>query len=187
MDNIISDNNKSSSDNVRMASSGFHIGMRTSKTALVVFLCMIIYHFAEELNYFTGFDAFIACTAAIICLQDSMVKTLKVGLYRIFGTIVGAALGMLFLYVDMFIKYDFVYLLLVPVGIVVLITICNWLKINDSIVIGCVILLVILLQQTHEAPYLNGLRRLLDTTVGIVIAIAVNQYVFNPDRRKNDD
>ncbi|MDR2296037.1 MAG: aromatic acid exporter family protein, partial [Clostridiales Family XIII bacterium] len=69
------------------------IGMRTVKTALSVLICMLLYRLAAPFGYTTNFDAFLACTAAVICMQDSVEKSLKSGRNRLAGTGVGALLG----------------------------------------------------------------------------------------------
>ncbi|MDR1135041.1 MAG: aromatic acid exporter family protein [Clostridiales Family XIII bacterium] len=166
------------------------VGMRTIKTALVVFICLTIYHFLESLNITTRFDASLACIAAIICLQDSMEKTLSNGLYRFFGTFIGALIGMLFLYLDAFFNNPYLVIAMISLGIIVLIVTCNALKVTNGIVIGCVVFLIIALGQTTEAPYIHSIRRLADTLVGIGISIGINHFVHNPDvhvKKEEDD
>ncbi|MDR3296582.1 MAG: aromatic acid exporter family protein [Clostridiales Family XIII bacterium] len=159
------------------------IGMRTVKTALTVFLCLVVYSLAERAGIASQFDAFLACTAAIICIQDSMEKSVSFGLHRIYGTGVGALLGVIFLYVDMFFQNRYLILIMCAVGIIVLITVCNALNISDSIVIGCVVFLVIVLEQTLDSPLVSSIHRLLDTVIGIAIAILINHFIHNPDAR----
>lgn len=158
--------------------------MRTFKTALAVFLCLVAYQLVSKFEAISKFDAFMACVATIICLQDSMEKTWKAGRNRVYGTFIGAILGMAFLYADGFFHNDYLVTAFISVGIILLIVICNMLRVNDSIIIGCVVFLVIVLGQTVEAPYISGVRRLLDTLAGIIIAIAVNHFISNPDNRK---
>ena len=162
------------------------IGMRTFKTALVVFVCLIIYYLAETFVVITGFDALMACIAGIICLQDSMEKTFYTGFHRILGTLAGALIGMLFLYADRFFNNVLLMISLVCFGIVVLIMIFNLLKISESIVIGCVVYLAIMLEQTKEAPYVSSIHRLLDTMIGVIIAIVINRFIRNPDKRHTE-
>jgi uncharacterized membrane protein YgaE (UPF0421/DUF939 family) len=158
------------------------IGMRTLKTALSVLICVTAYHLIEPLGYTTKFDAFLACTAAIICMQDSMEKSLKNGRNRMAGTGIGALLGMIFLYIDMFFDNDYLVIAMIAFGIVVLITTCNLLRLSDSVVIGCVVFLVIALEQTASTPFVSSVQRLLDTAVGVGVAIAINHSIKKPDR-----
>ncbi|MDR1246237.1 MAG: aromatic acid exporter family protein [Clostridiales Family XIII bacterium] len=162
------------------------IGMRTIKTALSVLICMTAYHLIEPFGYTTKFDAFLACTAAIICMQDSMEKSFKNGRNRMAGTGIGALLGMIFLYIDMFFDMffdnDYPVITMIAFGVVVLITTCNLLRLSDSIVIGCVVFLVIALEQTANNPFVSSVQRLLDTAVGVGVAIAINHFIKKPDK-----
>ena len=163
-----------------------HIGMRTFKTAVVVFICLIIYYLADTISFLSHYDALMACIAGIISLQDSMEKTFQTGLNRIYGTAIGALMGMLFLYADRLTTSEILKIFIISFGIVTLILVCNGLKISDAIVISCVVFLVIVLEQTKELPYISSIRRLLDTIVGIIVAIIVNNFIRNPDKRKTD-
>jgi uncharacterized membrane protein YgaE (UPF0421/DUF939 family) len=136
------------------------------------------------LGHTTNFDAFLACTAAVICMQDSVEKSWKSGCNRMAGTGIGALLGMIFLYIDMLFNNDYLCILMIALGVIVLITVCNLLQLKDSIVIGCVVFLIIALEQTAGGPFLASVKRLLDTAVGFAVAIAVNHFVKNPHRKK---
>jgi uncharacterized membrane protein YgaE (UPF0421/DUF939 family) len=163
------------------------VGMRTVKTALVVFLCLTVYHFFEVFGIATRFDAFLACIAAIICMQDSMEKTFSNGLNRFLGTFIGALMGMTFLYLDAFFKNPYLVIAMISLGIIVLIVTCNVLKISNAIVMGCVVFLVIAMGQTSETPFAHSIRRLADTLVGIGMGIGVNHFIHNPDTRSQKD
>jgi uncharacterized membrane protein YgaE (UPF0421/DUF939 family) len=158
------------------------IGMRTVKTALSVLLCMVAYHLVEPFGFTTKFDAFLACTATVICMQDSLEKSFKSGRNRMAGTGIGALLGMIFLYIDMFFNNDYLIIAMIALGVIVLITTCNLLRLSDSIVIGCVVFLIIALEQTVSTPFISSVQRLLDTAVGVTVAITVNHLIKRPDK-----
>ncbi|MDR2132166.1 MAG: aromatic acid exporter family protein [Clostridiales Family XIII bacterium] len=158
------------------------VGMRTLKTALSVLICMAAYHLAAPLGHTTDFDAFLACTAAVICMQDSLEKSFKSGRNRMAGTGIGALLGMIFLYIDMFFSNEYLVLAMTALGVVVLITVCNLLRLSEAIVIACVVFLIIALGQTVTGPFVSSVQRLLDTAVGVGIAIAVNHLVKKPNK-----
>ncbi|MDR2354822.1 MAG: aromatic acid exporter family protein [Clostridiales Family XIII bacterium] len=159
------------------------IGMRTVKTALSVLICLTLYRFADSLGHTTNFDAFLACVATVICMQDSVEKSLKSGRNRLAGTGIGALLGMIFLYIDMLLNNAYLIIAVIAFGVIVLITVCNLLRLSESVVIGCVVFLIIALEQTVDGPFISSVRRLLDTAVGVVVAIAVNRFVKNPKNR----
>ena len=156
----------------------FHIGIRNFKTALAVLVVLVAYHLI-------GSDgAFLASIAAIICMQESVEQSLARGLSRMYGTTVGALQGMLFLYVAHFFDNNYLIIVLIAAGISFLILICNLLRHNDSIVIGCVVFLAIMLGNTGQPPFSYSAYRLIDTFFGVVTSIVINHLILNPSRRK---
>lgn len=148
--------------------------MRNVKTGLAVFLCLVIYRLAGQDG------SFLACTSAIICMQDSVEKSVSSGLSRLLGTVFGAVLGtLLYLIGHINIGFD-TTILVATLGTMLMIVFCNAIKNPGAIVIGCVVLLVIVLQQTDQNPVAYGFFRLLDTAVGIFIAILINRFIQNP-------
>ncbi|MDR2157131.1 MAG: aromatic acid exporter family protein [Clostridiales Family XIII bacterium] len=167
--------------------TGISVGMRTVKSALSVLICVVAYRLAAHLHITTNFDAFLACTAAIICMQDSVKNSLSIGAGRLQGTAIGALLGMGVLYVDLAVHNEIAHIAFVVFGTVLLILICNLLNINNAIVMGCVVFFVITLQTTDADPFLSSVRRLVDTAIGIGVSIAINHLIHNPDRNADDD
>jgi uncharacterized membrane protein YgaE (UPF0421/DUF939 family) len=165
----------------------YSIGMRTAKTALSVFLCLLLYYLLERRGVANGSDAFLACTAAVISMQDTISNSINRGLNRLEGTFIGALLGMAALYVTPVIPIDFARMAALAVGIILLIVICNILGRNDAIVMGCVVFLVITLQQTEGSPLISSIYRLLDTALGIGISVAINHFIHNPDKANESD
>jgi uncharacterized membrane protein YgaE (UPF0421/DUF939 family) len=115
-------------------------------------------------------------------MQDSLEKSYKSGRNRMAGTGIGALLGMIFLYIDMLFNNEYLVLAMIALGIVALITVCNLLRLSESIVIACVVFLVISLGQTMNGPFLSSVQRLIDTAVGVAVAIAVNHLVKKPNK-----
>ena len=162
--------------------------MRTVKTALAVLVCMAVFvgmGFFIEIN---SFDLFLALTAAVICMQDSVKNSIVTGLSRLEGTVIGALLGMGALYIENVLPYIGVQITLVVVGTIVLIVVCNLLDINKAIVMGCVVFYIIALQTSPElSPLVSSVHRFLDTVVGVIIAVAINRLIRNPDKIDIDD
>lgn len=158
-----------------------HIGMRNVKTALAVFSCLMLYHFLERDSYF------LAAISAIICMQDTVEKSVFSGFNRFLGTAVGAALGTGLLYLRQVVPLDMsvisISAVFAALGTIMLITLCNAIKKPETITIGCVVLLTIVLDQTTQSPLLYGANRLLDTFFGILIAILINRFIRNPGKR----
>ena len=74
------------------------VGARIQKTALSVFICMIIPHLLN-MEY-----PFYACIAAVICLKDSHENTVKMGVNRMIGTLIGGCAGILSTF--LFLKFN---------------------------------------------------------------------------------
>ncbi|MDT2191533.1 FUSC family protein [Paenibacillus larvae] len=66
------------------------IGMRNVKTAIAVLLCILI------LRLFQIESPFYACIAAVITMQNTVEDSYETGINRIIGTLIGAAIGLVF-------------------------------------------------------------------------------------------
>ena len=64
------------------------VGLRTIKSAISVFLCLVIF---PEIPFF-------ACLTAVICLQDTVANSVKTGIHRGGGTILGGFIGVVSYY-----------------------------------------------------------------------------------------
>lgn len=160
----------------------FSIGMRTVKTALAVFACLLFYTVASHFGVTSKPDVILALIAAVICMQDSVRNSIAMGFCRLEGTVLGALLGMGALYLGRALDHEGFQILIIAVGTVFLIAACNLLAINNAIVIGCVVFFMITLQATEMDPWQATVQRFLHTAVGVAAAVAVNHLVLNPDK-----
>lgn len=158
----------------------YHVGMRNVKSGLVVFLCLLLYAVMHRDGYF------LACTSAVICMQDSIEKSVTSGFNRLMGTAFGALLGVVLLYLNILIPQD-ITMVSAPLGVMMLILFCNIIRKPDSIVISCVVLLLIVLQQTTDNPLLYGVNRLIDTFLGMFMAVMVNLAIRPPRHIPSED
>lgn len=149
-------------------------GFRNIKTALAVLICVASYELIDR-----GGTA-MAAIAAIICMQDSVEKSIQSGKDRVMGTALGGLFGIVFESLGLFQGSSAVRFASIFIGVVIFIYICNCLKKNENIVIGLVVFIVIAIDSEMDAPFLYSLNRALDTIVGIVVAILVNQFLFRP-------
>ena len=171
----------------RILPSSVHIGMRNLKTGLSVLICLLFYYFTDREG------ALIATVSSIICMQDNVEKSLINARNRLYGTVIGAILGMAFLYVtdhvtEVFdrIASDYLSIALSAFGIMLLILLCNIIHRSDTIVIGCMVFLAIMLGRTYQTPIEYSINRFLDTFVGVAVAICINQFVLNPAKHSHD-
>lgn len=155
------------------------IGMRNIKTAVSVFLCLLLFNIIKRDN------SFYACIAAIICMQQTVENTFSKGVSRIIGTIIGGVVGIILLIIVETYIVESAYLFLIPLGIIILIEICVLLKQNDAASICCIVFLSILINHRYIGDYLlYAFDRVIDTSIGIIIAVVVNRYLKVPEMLK---
>ncbi len=153
------------------------IGMRNIKTSTSVFFCLLLFQILNRDN------ALMACVAAVICMQNTIVDSFKKGTERIIGTIIGGIAGALVLFIISTFGHENILIYIIPIGIVILIEICVSIDMKNSVVICCVVYLGLLITGDREGGYiLYTFNRILDTTIGIVIALLVNKYLNIPDK-----
>lgn len=159
-------------------------GMRTIKTALAIIVCLSVYYAADYFGIANSGDAFLACISAIICMRDSVEKSISSGVSRLWGTFIGACLGLLYSLIGLTFDHFILSILTISIGIIVLIVLCNFFHLHDSIVIGCVVFLFIAMQQVDIDPLIHSIRRFTDTAIGILISIGINHFILNPKKQK---
>lgn len=175
-------------------------GMRNIKTAVSVFLCLVIYvvfpflssllsglegTFAETTAFILKReDPMFACVAAVIVMQSTVADSVSIGKSRIYGTAMGAAAGLLFLWLSLCLPYKWFNIILCTAGVIVLIYVCNILKLQNAASISVITFLVIMISIGHNAPFIYAFNRLLDTGIGIVVSLLVNKFINVPRRRK---
>jgi len=156
------------------------LGMRTIKTALCVFICLLI-------NFFMTTDlAVYSAIAAIVCMQSTIENTLKISVNRIVGTAIGGGAGILVILIASFSILHFLYLLIIPLGIILTIYLCNAIKMPGSSVICAIVYITVVAApiMPHSGasdPYLLALYRITDTLIGIVVATLVNRFIAPPN------
>lgn len=146
------------------------IGMRNIKTALAVFLSIVISSLIK-LDY-----PFYAAIASLVCMQSSIEKTYETGKNRMLGTIVGAFLG--FIFATLFPTNA----IFSAIGIIIIISICNKLEWNDTISMAGIVFLAIMLNiKDNKHALIYSYKRLFETLIGIVIAFLVNVFIAPPE------
>ena len=149
------------------------VGMRNVKTALAAAFCALAY-------YFVGRSPAFACIGAIFGMGSDMEDSRKNGGNRLFGTLIGGLLGMLLFRIYLIFKPGGAYTLwLVPltfIGTVILIVLCQMVWVG-GVQPGGVVLCILLFNTPVESYVSYALYRILDTTIGVLVAWAVS-YVF---------
>lgn len=163
------------------------VGMRTVKTAVAVVLSYLailpIQHLLPGLYDLLSAQngPFYACIAAVICMQSSVDKTVHQGISRLIGTAIGGCTGFLILTTDTWLSNPVFLALMLGGGTVLVIWLCNVIRRPAACSIGAVVLCVILFNHAGPERYLYAVSRILETALGVVIAVVVNRCL--PDRR----
>ena len=156
-----------------MKISPLRVGGRTIKTVAAVFLCFLV-DTARNSN-----TAFYAAIAAILCIQRTPKDSWRVALNREIATIIGGVWGMAVLLIEKniysipceILRYLCLSVLLIP-----LINFSVLIKQEKGTFLMCVVFLCITVTHGNdESPLAFGLNRITDTTVGIIIALILNQ------------
>ena len=154
------------------------IGQRIIKSAVAVALCMIVYHIRSLLPIENGIP-FYSALAALWCMQPSVDTTKNNAGQRTFGTVTGAAYGLVFLNFLYFSKITepiCVYLLASAVVIPVIYSTVVLKKRNASF-FSCVVFLSIALTHSFDQdPYIFVFNRVMDTFIGIGIGVGINEF-----------
>lgn len=148
------------------------IGMRSIKTFIATLLAIMV-------SNILGFDyPFYAAWTAFLCIQSSIIGSSEIAVKRSMGTIIGGifSLGYLLLMPE--------HIYAIPFGILGIIYLCNLLEKSDLIAIACVVFLVISFRENTVQDFnavTHVINRMLETFIGIIIAIIVNYYIKPPN------
>ena len=154
------------------------IGLRTIKTAIAVFLCLL----------FFPSEPFFACLTAVFCVQDTVSNSINMSINRALGTVLGAVVGLIFLLICRFFIYNistyfirkFLVYFTIAVGIIIVIYLCNVIKKNGAINIACIVFLAVTTVHAFGNPIYYTLNRIIETLFGIFIALIVNKFILPP-------
>ena len=155
--------------------------MRMIKTVIAAFLSAMI-------GFLRGQPPFYSMIAAILCMQKDHQKGVQVALNRTVGTFIGGAFGLILLLIEQntpLMAHTPLYYLIVSLCIIPLIYVTVLIKKSSASYITCVVFLSITVSHvTDSNPYLFVFNRVLDTLVGIFLALAVNKII---PYHKNDN
>ena len=150
------------------------VGMRMVKTVIAAFLSALIGFLRDQ-------PPFYSMIAAILCMQQDRAQGVKVALNRTIGTLIGGAFGLGMLLVEQNTPLKALtplYYLVISICIIPLIYITVLIKKAPSSYISCVVFLSITVSHVTDAnPYVFVFNRVLDTLIGILMALAVNEIL----------
>ena len=143
------------------------LGLRTLKTVLAVFLS------AAFMQYVMGETPFFACIGAVVAMESSLQRSLHAAAVRNIGTITGGLIGIA---VASFTDS----LLLTSLGLIPVIITDTLLGRRECVVPGAIVYFAVAYLNTMDQAWIYGLRRILGTLIGTLIAIAINALLFPP-------
>ena len=160
----------------------FRLGMRTIKSALAVFLCILFFHVTDR-----GLPM-IAALSAVFSLRQDLTTTVSFGRSRIIGNSIGGFLGIIYFLVKNYFHNDFlVELFLLPVLVVIVIVVSDGINNNSGIISSIATLLLIALSVPQGESSLYAIQRVLDTFIGTFIAIGINFFLRPPETEKKEE
>ena len=164
-----------------MKINGLKVGGRTLKTVVAVFLCLL-----------TGIvrksdTAFYAAIAVVLCVQRTSEDSFREAFNREVATVIGGICGMLVLVFERNIycvPYEVLRCLLLSVLLIPIINFSVLIKQEKGTFLMCVVFLCITVTHGSDGnPLAFGIARIIDTTVGIVIALVINQFSLRKRER----
>jgi uncharacterized membrane protein YgaE (UPF0421/DUF939 family) len=147
-------------------------GLRNTKTALSVFFCILLFELIGRPN------PLFACSAAIICMKETVHYSYKIGVDRLIGTLLGGIVGVVFLLIKNNLALLHTESVIGGLGILIVIYMCNLFKKSEASVISSIVFLAIVIGVSEKSPFLYALDRMMDTFVGIIIALFVNKSIY---------
>lgn len=163
------------------------IGARIMKSALGAAVCVLIYYIRELLPIGSGIP-FYSILAVLWCVQPYTTSTLAMAKQRSIGTFLGAAYGLVFLLSFRTLgggNKAAVYLTACAMLVPILYTTVLLNKRNASY-FSCVVFLTIAINHSFdESPYLFAFNRVLDTLIGIGVAMVLN-LLHRPVKNKEN-
>ncbi|MCF1584507.1 FUSC family protein [Tetragenococcus koreensis] len=160
----------------------FRLGMRTFKTALSVVLCVLLFHVLGRDN------PLIATITAVVSLRQDMTSTVSIGKERILGNTVGSIAAMIYLLVQHFLPQTlFLQLILLPVLVALVIIFLDGIDNNSGIITGIATFILITLSAPQGESVIVALDRIVDTFIGVGVAIFLNTILRPPEIEKEKE
>ena len=145
----------------------FHIGLRTLKTAVAIVIAMVV----VDLYGATGDKLIFAMLGAMAVMEPTFKDSLTACVSQIAGTLFGAVFGILLSFLPLG------PMLRVGIGIIAIIVFYNGLHIRLSPSLPCFIMVMLCVSDSMN-PVTYALGRSWDTTIGLIVGMAVNMLIF---------
>lgn len=164
-----------------------HIGMRAIKTTITVAVILVLYH---RLN---RDSVILALSAGVIAMQSTIESSVRNGFARLMGTAIGGFMAIILSAVILLSPYTSSVPfndLMICIGTLLLLVICIWLHMTDAIIICLVVFFFIMIDtgfDTLSSMFSYAVSRMIDTGIGILIAVVINQMIRPPKIKENEE
>ena len=153
--------------------SRLRIGPRTLKTALAVTLSIIMVSFYGS----STSNLIFATIGALSAMGATFKESLESCFSQIAGVLFGVIAGVLLLSMHM------PTLLASGIGVIVVITFYNLLRLRISPTLACIVVVTIC-NLTSTTPFVYAMERIWDTAIGLLIGMLINLFIFPYDNSK---
>lgn len=154
-------------------------GMRTLKTALAVFICLGI---DLLLGYGTPQNA---CIAAILTMQATERDSFYEGGRRLLGTAIGGAIGIAMLGLSTLWPHPALQLIFTTFGVMLAISLCCLIRNQQAAAFTAIVVVGLALQANAKDTFALALWQLVETAVGVVVAVLVNHFIARPGTQRH--
>lgn len=153
------------------------IGLRTFKTALAVALALFLVRlYSTDSN-----AAFYASFGALVAMDTTLDRSIRQGITQLIGVLVGTIFG----YFVVHIIQTTIPVWIVGGGILLLILLCNALRVPYAISLSCIMFLSACFFYPQSSDLLQySAQRLANTATGVAVALVINISV-RPYNNKN--
>ncbi|MBQ0000425.1 MAG: HAD hydrolase family protein, partial [Clostridiales bacterium] len=162
------------------------IGKRIVKSAIGVWLCYLIH----KLRNGSGI-IFYSQLAVLWCIQPYVKDSLKNGIQRTVGTLIGAFYGLIVIFISVycfpaFFRMELCYGTLIAVSVLMVLYTTVVLNKKSASYFSTVVLLSIVVNHIGDSnPFLFVWNRVLDTMIGIVLGVGINMFRIPRKKRKD--
>ncbi len=158
---------------MRIKRAHIHVGLRTAKTAAAVIIAMLL----VDSYGATPSKLIFAMLGAMAAVQPTFQDSLESCLTQIVGVLFGGLTGILLRFLPI------PQVLIAGIGIVVVITAYNTLRIRFSPGVPC--LIVVILCTTPDIQPMNyALGRIWDSAIGLGVGLLINMLIFPYDNSR---
>ena len=163
-------------------------GWRTIKTAVAVMISFAIflpwwdYSLAQPSGPLQELGPFYACIAAVICMRTSVHASVTQGLSRLLGTLMGGVTGLVAVLINAYFPGPLATTVIFGLFASLTIYLCSLFRQPGACSLAAVICCSVMFSHSASATaaIFYTIARMLETAVGILVAVVVNRVLPTP-------